>query len=78
MVVSANESLIGTDKVCEKFDVSREAAVGWITAGILLPDGSRLRLDALRVGKFWKTTWTAVNAFVAAQTLAYASEAVGS
>lgn len=43
----------------------------WILVGVSLPDGSRLRLKAERVGSKWMTTEEWVNEFVEAQTAAF-------
>ncbi len=47
----------------------------WIFGGITLPDGSRLRLEAARLGNRWVTSREAVSRFVAAQTAAVAPAA---
>src|SRR5262249_39553753 len=40
----------------------------WITNGVQLPGGARLRLEARRVGGRWLTSREAVQTFIAAQT----------
>jgi hypothetical protein len=40
----------------------------WITTGVRLQDGSRLRLEARRVGGRWLTSREAVQRFIDAQT----------
>jgi hypothetical protein len=46
----------------------------WITEGICLPDGRRVRLDAVRVGGRWLTSVEALNRFAAAQTPQFQAE----
>ncbi len=43
----------------------------WIRDGVKLPDGRRLRLEAIRIGGAWRTSEEALGRFVAAQTAAY-------
>jgi hypothetical protein len=40
----------------------------WITEGVRLPDGSRVRLEAARLGGRWLTSEPALRRFLAAQT----------
>jgi hypothetical protein len=40
----------------------------WITEGVRLPDGTRVRLEAARVGGRWLTSAPALARFMAAQT----------
>jgi hypothetical protein len=40
----------------------------WITSGVRLPDGTRLRLEARRVGGRWLTSREAIKRFIDAQT----------
>jgi hypothetical protein len=43
----------------------------WITAGAAMPDGTRLKLEAVRCGGRWVTTKAALRRFLAALTAAY-------
>jgi len=38
----------------------------WMTKGVLCPDGRRVRLESVRIGSRYWTTWAAVERFVAA------------
>jgi hypothetical protein len=40
----------------------------WVTAGVIGPDGSRIRLEAARLAGRWITTAGAIRRFVLAQT----------
>jgi hypothetical protein len=40
----------------------------WIADGVRLPDGSRLRLEAVRLGGRWLTSGPAIERFIARQT----------
>jgi hypothetical protein len=40
----------------------------WITAGVRLPDGRRVRLEAVRLGGRWLTSTQAIERFIARQT----------
>jgi hypothetical protein len=40
----------------------------WILSGATAPDGSRVRLEAFRLGNRWMTTKSALQRFVAALT----------
>lgn len=40
----------------------------WVLTGIRLPDGSRLHLEACRLGGRWLTSEAAISRFIAAQT----------
>jgi hypothetical protein len=46
----------------------------WILAGVPLPDGSRLKLRAVRVGAKWMTRQDWIQEFIAAQTTAYTGQ----
>jgi hypothetical protein len=50
--------------------VTREAIKLWITRGIRLPDGERLRLEAVRIGGRWVTSLEALARFAERQTRA--------
>lgn len=43
----------------------------WCSTGVQLPDGARLRLRAVRIGRSWLTTDEWFTAFVEALTAAY-------
>ena len=43
----------------------------WITKGIHLPGGARLRLEAVRVGGRWRTSHAAIRKFVAGLTQSF-------
>jgi Protein of unknown function (DUF1580) len=40
----------------------------WVSQGVRLPDGSRLKLEAVRVGGHWITSLEALTRFVQQQT----------
>jgi hypothetical protein len=40
----------------------------WIAVGVRLPDGTRLRLEAVRLGGRWLTSGPAIERFIARQT----------
>jgi hypothetical protein len=42
----------------------------WITSGVALPDGTRIRMEAVRCGNRWLTSAEALARFVEAQTVA--------
>jgi hypothetical protein len=46
----------------------------WITRGVALPDGTRLRLEAVRCGSRWLTSAAAIELFFRAQTAAARGE----
>src|SRR5262249_41088211 len=48
--------------------VSSSTVWRWISAGVKLPDGRRVRLDAVRLSGRWLTSVEAIERFVAAQT----------
>jgi len=47
----------------------------WIADGVKLPDGSRVRLEAIRLGSRWLTSAEALQRFAAAQTPPLTDEA---
>jgi hypothetical protein len=48
--------------------LSLGAALRWVLEGVRLPDGDRVRLEAVRVGGKWVTSVEALERFAAAQT----------
>lgn len=48
--------------------VSLSCIFRWITEGILAPDGTRVRLEASRLGGRWLTTFEAIERFADRQT----------
>jgi hypothetical protein len=48
--------------------VDHSTTFRWATLGVKLPDGSRLKLEAVRVGGRWLTSNAAIARFVKAQT----------
>lgn len=52
--------------------VSLSCIFRWITDGVLLENGQRVRLEAARLGGRWLTTVPALERFAAAQTPSYA------
>jgi hypothetical protein len=48
--------------------LSLSAALRWVLDGVRLPDGQRLKLEAVRVGNKWITSLEALERFAAAQT----------
>ena len=53
---------------------SPECLWRWRTRGLLLPDGKRLRLAAVRVGRTWFSDPTTVKTWIEQQTLAFAGK----
>jgi hypothetical protein len=54
-----------TGKTINPFTITR-----WIQTGTLLRDGTRCRLEAIRVGNSWVTSAEAINRYLAALTAA--------
>jgi hypothetical protein len=48
--------------------VTLSCLLRWVTSGVRLPDGTRLRLEAARCAGRWLTTPGAIRRFVDAQT----------
>jgi hypothetical protein len=48
--------------------LARQAAWRWVTKGVAGPDGKRVRLEAIRVGRRWMTSVAAVARFFARTT----------
>lgn len=48
--------------------VNRATIFRWISEGVRLPDGSRLRLEAVRIGGRWVTSIEALTRFAESQT----------
>jgi hypothetical protein len=48
--------------------LSLSAALRWVLQGVPLPDGQRVRLEAVRVGSKWVTSVEALERFALAQT----------
>jgi hypothetical protein len=46
----------------------------WILNGVTMPDGSRLRLEAIRCGQTWLTSYEALERFLRRQTAAALGE----
>jgi hypothetical protein len=52
----------------ESKPVNPSTVFRWITGGVRLPGGARVRLDAVRLGGRWLTSVQAIERFIAAQT----------
>src|SRR5262245_19029756 len=48
--------------------VTQSCLFRWVTAGVVGPDGRRIKLEAARIAGKWVTTPGAIRRFVAAQT----------
>lgn len=48
--------------------VTMSCLLRWVMDGVRLPDGSRLKLEAARIGGKWVTTPQAIRRFVESQT----------
>jgi hypothetical protein len=48
--------------------LARQAAWRWVTKGLPGPDGQRVRLESIRVGRRWMTSLAAVARFFARTT----------
>ena len=57
----SREKLLGVKEVAEQLEVCQHTVRAWMHAGLL---------EAVRVGRRWKTTANALNAFVQANTAA--------
>ncbi|HEX4610960.1 MAG TPA: helix-turn-helix domain-containing protein [Urbifossiella sp.] len=62
----ADEPLIPVNDAAVRLGVGRHSVVRWFKRGVVGPDGSVVRLGGWRVGGTWKTTRSAINAFLAA------------
>jgi hypothetical protein len=76
-----DESLISMAQAAKRFPPYRGGSPTnpstvwrWVTTGVKLPDGSRLRLEAVRCASRWLTSLEAIGRFVAAQTAAVGGE----
>src|SRR5262245_56351012 len=52
----------------ENKPVAPSTVFRWIASGVRLPDGSRVRLEAVRLGGRWLTSSPAIERFIARQT----------
>ena len=52
----------------ENKPVAPSTVFRWIASGVRLPDGSRVRLEAVRLGGRWLTSGPAIERFIARQT----------
>jgi hypothetical protein len=52
----------------ENKPISPGTVYRWISDGVRLPDGSRVRLEAVRLGGRWLTSGPAIARFIARQT----------
>ncbi|VTT98863.1 unnamed protein product [Gemmataceae bacterium] len=74
--MNATDDLIGLAQVCRNLShmgrcgkpLSPSTLTRWITPGIRLRDGTRLRLQARRVGSKWGVRQSWVDEFLEAQT----------
>ena len=71
----STETLIGLPAAANRLPayrggrpVSPSTLWRWIFTGVQLPDGSRVRLEAIRLGRRWLTSLEAIARFSAAQT----------
>jgi hypothetical protein len=55
--------------------VAASTVFRWIFAGVRLPDGSRVRLEAVRLGGRWLTSREAIQRFMEAQTPTFGDSA---
>src|SRR5262245_51788545 len=70
-----NGSALSLSKAARQFPSFRQnrpvapsTVFRWIRFGVLLPDGRRVRLEAIRLGGRWLTSAQAIERFIACQT----------
>lgn len=57
---------ISMSAAAERLGKSRQSPFRWAVKGVLLPNGSRVKLAACRIGSRWYTSEAAIAAFVEA------------
>lgn len=72
--LTTSETPIPLEAIGRRFKVSHPTVWRWVLRGLPGPDGQRVRLEALRVGRRWMTSLEAAQRFFAATTPDLADE----
>jgi Protein of unknown function (DUF1580) len=59
------EGLVDAGELARGLDCHVASVLRWLTRGVRGRDGTRVRLEGVRVGGRWKSTWPAAERFLA-------------